>query len=387
MNNQFGIDLPRQVISIPVMLVLSTLVIVKGANMGMKALYLVVGLLILSLILFFLGKPVEGNVATYFESNAKLVNTGQLFVVFSIIFPAFTGMTAGVGLSGDLKNPGKSIPIGTIAATLTSFIIYFFIAYKLAVSASSTQLLGNQLIMAEIALFGSIIVPLGLAASTFSSALGSIMEGPRTLQAIALDNSIPIKSANKWISKTREKDNEPVNASIITCLIALIFVSIGGVDVVLQIITMFFLVTYGSLCLISFLNHFGSSPSYRPSFKSKWYISLLGFVAAVWVMFQISVIYTLIAFTTITLIYLYMDYYHKGRKGFASLFANALFKVNRDRRLFFQKNLCTSRGGIGKVGCQPRLFQSCIYRYNNFSFNYLCNSSINSDTGYCGHGK
>lgn len=87
-----------------------------------------------------------------------------------------------------------------------------------------------------------------------------------------------------------------------------------------------FLVTYGSLCLISFLNHFGSSPSYRPSFKSKWYISLLGFVAAVWVMFQISVIYTLIAFTTITLIYLYMDYYHKGRKGFASLFANALLK-------------------------------------------------------------
>ncbi|MDD4776647.1 MAG: amino acid permease [Fermentimonas sp.] len=337
MNNHFGIDLPRQVISVPMMLLLSVLVIVKGAGMGMKALYLVVGLLILSVILFFLGKPVEGDVATYFESNAKLMNTGQLFIVFSIIFPAFTGMTAGVGLSGDLKNPGKSIPIGTIAATLTSFIIYFFIAYKLAVSASSLQLSENQLIMADIALFGSIIVPLGLAASTFSSALGSIMVGPRTLQAIALDNSIPIKSANKWLSKTRDRDNEPVNASIITCLIALVFVSIGGVDIVAQIITMFFLVTYGSLCLISFLNHFGSSPSYRPSFRSKWYISLLGFFAAVWVMFQISMIYTLIAFTTITLIYLFMDNYHKGRKGFASLFANALFKVNRDIQIYLQK--------------------------------------------------
>lgn len=337
MNNNFGIELPRQVISVPMMLLLSVLVIVKGANMGMKALYLVVGLLILSIILFFLGKPVEGDVATYFESNAKWMNSSQLFVVFSIIFPAFTGMTAGVGLSGDLKKPSKSIPIGTIAATLTSFIAYFFIAYKLSISASSSQLSENQLIMAEIALFGSIIVPLGLAASTFSSALGSIMVGPRTLQAIALDNSIPIKSANKWISKTRDKDNEPVNASIITCLIALVFVSIGGVDIVAQIITMFFLVTYGSLCLISFLNHFGSSPSYRPSFRSKWYISLLGFMAAVWVMFQISMIYTLIAFTTITLIYLYMDNYHKERKGFASLFANALFKVNRDIQIYLQK--------------------------------------------------
>ena len=337
MSNSFGIELPRQVISVPVMLLLSALVIVKGANMGMKALYLVVGLLILSLILFFLGKPVEGNVATYFESNSKWVNSSQLFVVFSIIFPAFTGMTAGVGLSGDLKKPGKSIPLGTTAGTLTSFVIYFFIAYKLATSASSSQLLGNQLIMADIALFGSIIVPLGLAASTFSSALGSVMVGPRTLQAIALDNSIPIKSVNKWLSKTRNKDNEPVNSSIITCLIALVFVSIGGVDVVAQIITMFFLVTYGSLCLISFLNHFGSSPSYRPSFKSKWYISFIGFLTAVWVMFQISLIYTLVAFTTITLIYLYMDNFHKERKGFAALFANSLFKVNRDLQIYLQK--------------------------------------------------
>lgn len=332
-----GIVLPRQVISVPVMLILSALVIIKGANMGMKALYVVVGLLILSVLLFFLGKPVAGEQATYFASNAKLMNTSQLFIVFSIIFPAFTGMTAGVGLSGDLKKPGKSIPIGTVAGTLTSFVIYFFIAYKLAVSASTDQLSSNQLIMADIALFGSIIVPLGLAASTFSSALGSIMVGPRTLQAIALDKSIPIQSANRWISKMRKKDNEPVNASIVTCTIALIFVAIGGVDIVAQIITMFFLVTYGTLCLISFLNHFGSSPAYRPSFKSKWYISLLGFLAAVWVMFQISVMYTIIAFIVMIALYSYMNYYHSDRKGFASLFANTLFQMNRNLQIYLQK--------------------------------------------------
>ena len=336
-SSTFGVDLPRQVISVPVMLILSILVIFKGANMGMKALYLVVVLLILSVILFFLGKPVEGDISTYFESNNRWVNSNQLFVVFAIIFPAFTGMTAGVGLSGDLKKPGKSIPLGTTAGTLTSFVIYFFITYKLASSASSSQLIDNQLIMGDIALYGSIIVPLGLAASTFSSALGSIMVGPRTLQAIALDSSIPIQSANKWLSKLRKKDDEPVNSSIITCLIALIFVSIGGVDVVAQIITMFFLVTYGSLCLISFLNHFGSSPSYRPSFKSKWYISLLGFLTAFWVMFQISLLYTILAFVTMTLLYLYMDNYHKERKGFAALFANTLFKLNKDLQIYLQK--------------------------------------------------
>lgn len=167
MSLQHGIDLPRQVVSIPVMLFLSALVIIKGANMGLKALYVVVGLLILAVILFFLGKPVPGDQAGYFASNAKLMNSNQLFLIFAIIFPAFTGMTAGVGLSGDLKKPSKSIPFGTIAGTLTSFVVYFFIAWKLSVSASGYQLSANQLIMGDIALFGSIIVPLGLAASTF----------------------------------------------------------------------------------------------------------------------------------------------------------------------------------------------------------------------------
>lgn len=358
MSLQHGMDLPRQVVSIPVMLLLSALVIIKGANMGLKALYVVVGLLILAVILFFLGKPVPGDQAGYFASNAMLKNSDQLFLIFAIIFPAFTGMTAGVGLSGDLKKPSKSIPFGTIAGTLTSFVIYFFIAWKLSISASSDQLSANQLIMGDIALIGSIIVPLGLAASTFSSALGSVMVGPRTLQAIALDNSLPIRSANRWVSKMRGRDHEPVNASVITCTIALVFVAIGGVDVVAQIITMFFLVTYGTLCLISFLNHFGSSPSYRPSFRSRWYISLLGFIAAVWVMFQISLLYTLIAFSTMILLYLYLDNYHSNRRGFAALFANTLFQMNRNLQIYLQK-----KGGRATIKEEWRPSAICISRH------------------------
>ena len=148
-------------------------------------------------------------------------------------------------------------------------IIYVFIIYKLALSASAEDLVGNQLIMAKIALGGAVIIPLGLAASTISSALGSIMVAPRTLQALASDESFPSKRLNNWLSKGRKRDNEPINASIITSVIALIFVMMGSVNAVAEIISMFFMVTYGSLCLISFLNHFGSSPSYRPYFKSQ----------------------------------------------------------------------------------------------------------------------
>ncbi|MBT3422814.1 MAG: amino acid permease, partial [Bacteroidetes bacterium] len=97
-----------------------------------------------------------------------------------------------------------------------------------------------------------------------------------------MDNSFPWQKINNWLSKGRKKDNEPINSTLLTAIIAFIFVALGDVNAVAQIISMFFMITYGSLCLISFLNHFGSSPSYRPSFKSKWYISATGFVIAVW---------------------------------------------------------------------------------------------------------
>lgn len=332
----YGYALPKQAISIPAMLLLSGLVLTKGANMGLKVLYIAGAIVFLAILMFFLGNPVPGTASDYFQTNAGLKNTGSLFLVFSIIFPAFTGMTAGVGLSGDLKKPGKSIPMGTTAATFTGLVLYLFICWKFAVSASSVKLLESQLIMADIALFGNILIPVGLAACTFTSALGSIMVGPRTLQALALDESVPMQAANKWLSRTRKKDGEPINASLVTCVIALVFVSFGNVNMVAQIISMFFLVTYGSICLISFLHHFGSSPAYRPTFKSKWYISLLGFAASVWVMFQISIVYTLIAYIVIILLYIYINHYHSNRKGFSALFANTLFQMNRALQIYLQ---------------------------------------------------
>lgn len=335
--DMYGVSLPKQAISIPSMLILSALILTKGANLGVKALYFVVAILAASLILFFMGTTEFSSENTFSLFKAEFRNSSDFFIVFAIIFPAFTGMTAGVGLSGDLKNPAKSIPIGTITATVLGMIIYIFLVYKFVVSASPEDMMHDQMIMAKIAVFGAIAIPLGLAASTISSALGSVMVAPRTLQALAMDRAFPSKPLNRWLAKSRKKDSEPINATLITVLIAFVFVALGNVNSVASIISMFFMVTYGSLCLISFLNHFGSSPSYRPSFKSRWYISLLGFIVSIWVMFKINTPYALLAFAVMTLMYLYLNRIYKYRKGFAEIFSNTLFQVNRNLQVFLQK--------------------------------------------------
>ena len=327
----------RKIISLGAMTILSVLIIKRGANLGVKALYFVAGILALSLVLFFLGHTEYNTVTDFSLKTAEFRNMDNFFVIFAIIFPAFTGMTAGVGLSGDLKNPSKSIPLGTTLATIIGMVTYFFVVYKLAGSASVEDLTGNQLIMSNIAIGGAIFIPLGLAASTISSALGSIMVAPRTLQALSLDRAFPFKALNRWIGKERERDDEPMNATIITILIAYVFVVMGDVNFVAEIISMFFLVTYGSLSLISFLNHFGSSPSYRPSFRSKWYFSLIGFVVSVWVMFKINTPYAILALIAMLIIYFSINLYHKNRKGFEGIYANAIYQLSRNLQIFIQK--------------------------------------------------
>ena len=335
----FGFTLPRQVISVPALGILAFVMLKQGSGSGLKMLYVITGILAVSLALFFMGKPIEyAESATGIADNFGFFNGNNFFVLFAICFPAFTGMTAGVGLSGDLKNPGKSIPLGTMLGTLTGLVVYLLVVWKLSVSASQADLLSEQLIMSKIAIGGFIVIPIGLAAATFSSAIGSILVAPRTLQALAGDKSFPLKYTNSFLAKGKGENREPVNASIVTVLIAFVFVIMGSVDAVAQIISMFFLITYGSLCLISFLNHFGSPPSYRPRFKSKWYFSLGGFLLSVWVMFKINPFYTLLSYGIIILIYLVIENTNKEQKGVVSIFKEALFQLNRQLQIFMQKH-------------------------------------------------
>lgn len=368
----------KQTVGIPALLLLTYIMLTKGASLGVKALYVVVATLGISLVAFFIGEtdyarthefdpvatiyntsPVSDNQTFSLDSdtdrtlpqeqlsendNANAGNSSGgsatpigFFVVFAIIFPAFTGMTAGVGLSGDLRDPGKSIPLGTMAGTLCGMVVYVFIAYKLAISASPQDLADtSKLVMADIAIQGWWIIPVGLAAATISSALGSIMVAPRTLQAISRDQIFPTPKFNNWLAKGKGISDEPYNASIVTVIIAAAFIMMGALDSVAQIISMFFMVTYGSLCLISFLSHFAADPSYRPRFRSRWFISLFGALACFGLMFLMSPVYAILAIVLMLGLYFFISYYNQDKKSIALIFQGVIFQFSRQLQVFLQ---------------------------------------------------
>ncbi len=390
--SNYGVELPRQAISIPVMLLLGWLILSKGADLGVKALYIVVGILFLSLVLFFLGQPEFTAKQHFTPLDFDFKNSDKFFFVFAIIFPAFTGMTAGVGLSGDLKNPRKSIPIGTVAATLIGMVVYIFVTYKFKTSASTPDLIKDQLVMTQIALGGSVFVLLGLGASTLSSALGSVMVAPRTLQALAADKSLPFNRFADFLAAGKGKNNEPYNASLVTIAIALAFVSVGSVDFVGKIISMFFMITYGSLNLISFLFHFGADPSYRPSFKTNKYISLIGFLMSMWLMFKMDPLYTIVAFLVMGLIYYFISTAHKDRRGLESIFQGAVYQTSMRLRIMMQKSkvietnekwrpavVCVSADGIRRSNAFDML-NWISYRYGYGTYIHLIKGFFNQES-------
>jgi len=337
-----GWEVSRLIITLSTMTILSLLILTRGANVGVKALYFVVAIIFVSLFMFFIGDTgYSADSSTIFSRITSVVINGQpgepmdFFKVFAIIFPAFTGIAAGLGLSGDLKDPKKSIPRGTLWATVLGVLIYIGVAFKLFYSAPSEALASDPLVMSQIAIWGPII-PIGLASAAVSSALGSILVAPRTLQAIGKDSIFPGK-LNDWVAQGKSKTNEPVHASLITIGIAYVFVLFNDIDVVGEIISMFFMLTYGAINMVSFLEHFAADPSYRPTFKSHWSISLLGGVLSFFFMIKMNAVYAWLAVFMMVAIYVWITRSNRDRPMMTKVFQGVIFQITRWMQIFLQK--------------------------------------------------
>ena len=341
----YGLSPDPRWMSIPATVLIVVLMLTKGADIGVRLLWGVCAILTASIISFLLGQGPETIRPEGLNLTARIESPDSFGTVFATCFPAFTGMIAGLGLSGDLRNPQRSIPLGTIGATFTGMVIYVLVAVKLGQSATPEALDADEFIMAKVSLWGPAIY-IGLGAAALSSALGSIMVAPRTLQMLARDNVLPIPRLNRLMEKGIGESQEPVYATSVSGIIAIVFVAIGELDFIAQILTMFFMVTYGALCAVSFLEHFASNPSYRPTFHSRWYLSLLGTVMCGLMMFQISALYAFISIGLMAVTYLGLRRSHKGQRDLTAIFQGTMFQLTRWLQITLQKSrVISSEGG------------------------------------------
>jgi amino acid transporter len=272
-----------------------------GAGWTIRLQYGILAVLLLSILSFFVGAGM-GFSPDILRANLEPVWTPDFpfFIVFALFFPAVTGIMAGVNMSGDLKEPSRSIPNGTFAAIGVSALIYVAITVLLAGSTPRAELLGTGFVMKDRALFGALIYA-GVIAATLSSALGSMMGAPRILQAFARDN---IFRRLKWFGRGSGRSGEPRRAIVLTFLVAQVGIFAGDLNTIAPIITMFFLMTYGTTNLACFYEIISRNPSFRPTFRlNHWSIALLGALGCLGIMFLINALWAAVSIVLAGLLY------------------------------------------------------------------------------------
>ncbi|XP_030208903.1 solute carrier family 12 member 2 isoform X1 [Gadus morhua] len=329
---------------------------VAGMEWEAKAQIFLLFVLITAIINYFIGsfitvKSKESYGFFGYDSAIMMENMGPdfrdetFFSVFSIFFPAATGILAGANISGDLSDPQLAIPKGTLLAILVTGIVYLGVAISTGAcivrdatgslnDTVSSMFMANCTdaackmgydfsickdpktrckyglqndfqVMSIVSGFGPIITA-GIFSATLSSALASLVSAPKVFQALCKDNIYPGLS---MFAKGYGKNNEPLRGYILTFCIALAFILIAKLNIIAPIISNFFLASYALINFSVFHASIANSPGWRPSFKyyNMW-VSLAGAILCCGVMFVINWMAALLTNAIVLGLYIYVSY-------------------------------------------------------------------------------
>jgi hypothetical protein len=244
-------------------IIIITLVSGRSAALALKLQIPIMVAVGASLAAMAIGALADGTRTPEFVITLRTAPEG-FWYVFAVFFPAVTG---------------------SLAAVATGTAVYLLVPILMAVTTRTSPeelAVPGVAVWTSIAILGPWLVFPGLWGAVLSSAFGSVLGGPRVLQALAADGLAPSFLAR--LSRT----GQPTIATWMTGALALAAVTLGGLNAVAQFVTILFLTLYVTINFASALESLVGDPSYRPTIRVPWYVSLLGSVGAIVVMFLIS---------------------------------------------------------------------------------------------------
>jgi amino acid transporter len=275
-----------------------------GADWATRFQYVVMATLAAALISFFVGGLGQWDRATLVQNWASTSSGQSFWILFAIFFPAVTGFTQGVSMSGDLKDPGKSLPLGTFSAVGISILVYFGVAVVFAAVLPAEALRSDYGAMGRVAAL-DFLVDAGVIAATLSSAMASFLGAPRILQSMAGDRIFPFLLA---FAHGSGPANNPRRGVLLATGIAFATIALGNLNIIAPVVSMFFLVSYGLLNYATFYEARAASPSFRPRFR--WFdrrLSLVGWLACLGVILAINLAAGAVAVAVLFAIYQYIS--------------------------------------------------------------------------------
>ncbi len=235
------------------------------------------------------------------------VNGVGFWKAFAVFFPAVTGILAGVNMSGELKDPEKAIPLGTISAILLSFLVYCLTAVWFGAVAPAEELVADPSVAVKYARWPALVIA-GIMGATLSSALSMFVSSPRVLLALSKHRIVP---GSHWLART-SSSGEPVFAIGVTAGISLMALFLS-LNYLAGLLTMIFLMTYGAINLSVLIEQTIGVVSFRPTFRMPSLVPGIGVLGCSLAMFLIDPFFALLA--VVLLVSLYVQLLKRGFSG------------------------------------------------------------------------
>ena len=277
----------------------------KSADLAIKTQYIIMGIIFLSLgsialAAYFGSMQFTSEEAIRWGTFADVggSTSEKFWLVFAVFFPAATGIMAGANMSGELKDPRKSIPVGTLWAIGVSLVVYLVLALWIARSATEAELLNNYNIIIEKSFFPPLVIA-GVLGATFSSALASIIGSSRILYAMGQHRVLP---KGEWL-EYQNQSGQPRNAMIVTGILIFATMLLRDLNAVAPLVTMFFLITYAMLNIVVIIEQRLGLISFRPIFKVHKIIPWIGLIGSLFIMFIINPTISLTSWAVMIFVY------------------------------------------------------------------------------------
>ncbi len=172
---------------------------------------------------------------------------GQFSSAVLLLIYAFVGFEASVVLSGETKEPGKTIPFGLIAGIVIVAIFYIFVQIvsigtlpglatsERPIADAATVFLGG---------FGAAFITVGALISIFGNLNVGVLSSTRMLFAMSEQRDLPAV-----FEKTHSKFKTPYVAIIATAIVILILTIQSSFLTAVAIATITRLIVYATTCL------------------------------------------------------------------------------------------------------------------------------------------
>jgi APA family basic amino acid/polyamine antiporter len=234
-----------------------------------------------------------------------------------ILFFAFAGFEASLGVSGEFKNPKKTVPLGIFLGGAIVLIVYLLlqtvtqgvlgadiIAHKNApLAAVAEKIIGPT---------GTTLLLFTAAFSCFGGVSADVMATPRSLFACANDGMFP-----KFLSKVHRKFATPYLAIITYASLIFIFSVSGGFKQLAVLASAALLLVYLSVILATIKLRNNKEDESEKTFKvpGGLIVPFIGIASIVWLLTSLNkweIISTIIFITTICLLFFVMKWMRKN---------------------------------------------------------------------------